>query len=1168
MILDRFRVLPDFSAFEVFARALWQDEAAVMVGSGFSRVCIREKNSATPPLWSNFKTAMATALGYSHGESPDSLRLAQEYKTLHGESGLDELIRRLIPDDQWEPGPLHKQLLEFPWRDVLTTNWDTLLERTKPQTPDRIYSCVRTVQDIAHRSRPRIVKLHGSLPSHKPFIFTEDDYRTFPTKYAPFVNLTQQVMLEHDLCLIGFSGIDPNFLAWSGWIRDTLSVSARRIRLVGVLKLSPASRALLEARNVTPIDLAPLVSDEHHDEQHEKALELFFAALLAAKPLSPYAWDVGPDKFSQSSVAREEDRPTRLEVARAWAEDRRTYPGWLIAPHQVTYRLRYGFPTVQIAVNSADAYLRFSLERIWRHRTSGIWLNLQDMQDADTHFESAERHLSRTEKTDLCASVASEWRRHQKWEEWTRWMARLEVIGSEEAALHHAYERGLRALLNWDDEEILKCANALKSDEPIWMMRRASLLATLFQHREAAELYQASLLRVRQKLLSAPKSAWLISLEGWAAFSHRVSYSALSDDLISFPEDESDQTRMRYIGAKADPWDTISRLERLASERIERNRADSEQWKLSFKSGRFSPSGVMRVNGDDECPFYSLLEIIERTGAPESIANFNVFSSRLETAYRAITDQDESDLLAFFARYRGSQKEILDWIMPRMRVARLSDAAVEHFLSVIPRRINRLAKLQDRRGANDHFAFLLKLLGRVVVRAASTRALEIFAWTINLLASSTHWWGSYSACATVLEGAVDAMEPDERQKAMDLALHMKTPSEAGAQAVEQDWPELFDYFSNEDALKFSISPQSSVRVDSLIGLVRDGAELDRGRALRRLHVLYRAGKLTLDQSAALESAIWVPCIEGEWPRSAQLHQWVFLELPGTERADTLFLEKIVGAVANGQVGHDLLMNLRAGLEKTAAVVPLEMLASCVKSCLAWVPAVTGDGDPISRALSGDQGRDQATGREIGDLLARSLLPRLNIDDLSEDIAHQLKNPDELPHIPSLAATAYQVARLWPTHRSQVFGQIRLAIASRDPIRVYPAYIAMRQFIIDTPTDSDVPREVKEILLHACEQRTQPGLSSTLELLGDMVCKGRLNDDDLDRLTLALPQMLKEYRYDQNNLEVPSMADLPAVRRGVHRLSKLLLDHHAGLEDLKSELDNDPLPEVRLASRMD
>lgn len=74
--------------------------------------------------------------------------------------------------------------------------------------------------------------------------------------------------------------------------------------------------------------------------------------------------------------------------------------------------------------------------------------------------------------------------------------------------------------------------------------------------------------------------------------------------------------------------------------------------------------GSWHVTGDDECLFYGLLELIERTGAPEHISNFNVFSSRLVTAYRAIADHDEGDLLALFARYRGSDKSALDWIMP------------------------------------------------------------------------------------------------------------------------------------------------------------------------------------------------------------------------------------------------------------------------------------------------------------------------------------------------------------------------------------------------------------------------------------------------------------------------------------------------------------------------
>ena len=70
--LDRFRSLPDFPAFEAFSHALWNDEAAAMVGAGFSRACNREKNSPTPPLWSDFKKQMAIALGSDHTDGLDA----------------------------------------------------------------------------------------------------------------------------------------------------------------------------------------------------------------------------------------------------------------------------------------------------------------------------------------------------------------------------------------------------------------------------------------------------------------------------------------------------------------------------------------------------------------------------------------------------------------------------------------------------------------------------------------------------------------------------------------------------------------------------------------------------------------------------------------------------------------------------------------------------------------------------------------------------------------------------------------------------------------------------------------------------------------------------------------------------------------------------------------
>jgi hypothetical protein len=52
--------------------------------------------------------------------------LAEEYRTFYGQAALDDFVRDHIRDEGWAPSSVHKSLLELPWSDVLTTNYDTL----------------------------------------------------------------------------------------------------------------------------------------------------------------------------------------------------------------------------------------------------------------------------------------------------------------------------------------------------------------------------------------------------------------------------------------------------------------------------------------------------------------------------------------------------------------------------------------------------------------------------------------------------------------------------------------------------------------------------------------------------------------------------------------------------------------------------------------------------------------------------------------------------------------------------------------------------------------------------------------------------------------------------------------------------------------------------------
>ena len=374
---------PDQTYIDHLREALWRRSvsyAAVMVGAGFSLNAIPIQSGLfRMPTWGNLVERLVDDLYPPHdpgakvyrnralkdaSATSGMLRLAEEHATAFGRDYLDKRLLEFVPDLSFEPGPLHELLLSLPWRDVFTTNWDTLLERCARRLPERDYETIGTPSDISRSGQPRIVKLHGSFPHTRPFIASEEDYRTYPERLGPFVNMVRQTAMECILCLVGFSGSDPNFLAWTGWVRDQLGPYQPHIYLASLEGHSSAQRQLLEKRGIRLIDLDRL-SGLHRiptEAMHAAALEWFLKNLMAGRPSTePLDW---PDPSRGPAAAGHPDLPpippgssprfpgqpgiisyedqnasSAIRSASLWREAREAYPGWLIAPKEVRRRI-------------------------------------------------------------------------------------------------------------------------------------------------------------------------------------------------------------------------------------------------------------------------------------------------------------------------------------------------------------------------------------------------------------------------------------------------------------------------------------------------------------------------------------------------------------------------------------------------------------------------------------------------------------------------------------------------------------------------------------------------------------------------------------------------------------------------------------------------------------
>ena len=306
-----------------------------------------------------------------------------------------------------------------------------------------------TQEALVGSFRPRIVKLHGSFPDRRPFIITKEDYRSYPRTHAAFVNTVQQSVMECSLCLLGFGGNDPNFLAWTGWVHDNLGETAPPIYLVGVLDLNSRSRTILERRRVVPIDLGPAFpagNFTNSNARHRTANEWFLLNLGIGEP-DPVLW---PQEHQRETSAFRQfsnwDIPLLVtRSARAGdpllADLIKTlegYPGWLSYPQDKSHQLDRLIGAYADAINAALAPSPNELDdQARRDAAFGAWTAVMTIQELrgtplpsphltalgavlDAHPEGSDRWYR------LALQLMTTLRWTERWAEHEEWQARLE----------------------------------------------------------------------------------------------------------------------------------------------------------------------------------------------------------------------------------------------------------------------------------------------------------------------------------------------------------------------------------------------------------------------------------------------------------------------------------------------------------------------------------------------------------------------------------------------------------------------------------------------------------------------------------------------------------------------------------------------------------------------
>ena len=147
----------------------------------------------------------------------------------NSESISSQLELERIPDTKNEIG---KIVWDIEFNETRTKD----IEKELIDIQKAIIECINVVTHSSQLSIKRnknIIKVHGTLrkdnehfgfdnDTRKHYIIAKEDYETYPQEHEAFTQLMRISLLQESYCLIGFSGMDPNFIEWIKWVRDIL----------------------------------------------------------------------------------------------------------------------------------------------------------------------------------------------------------------------------------------------------------------------------------------------------------------------------------------------------------------------------------------------------------------------------------------------------------------------------------------------------------------------------------------------------------------------------------------------------------------------------------------------------------------------------------------------------------------------------------------------------------------------------------------------------------------------------------------------------------------------------------------------------------------------------------------------------------------------------------
>jgi hypothetical protein len=903
------------------AKRLFSNHASVMIGAGFSKNAEVPGNKREFPLWKQLGDLFFEKI---HGRLPTEnekaylnvLKLADEVEAEFDRPTLNNLIRTLIPDEELPPSVLHEKLLQLPWTDIFTTNYDTLLERTAKKLHKYEYQTIVNQDDLIWSTKPRIIKLHGSFPSERPFIITEEDYRTNPQKFAPFINTVQQSLLENTLCLIGFSGDDPNFRNWIGWIKDNLGKNnAPKIYLIGVLPLSIGERRLLEERNIVPVDLSCF------SPNHFEALSNFLDHLLSLGKNNSNTW---PCVHRINFYDFFDGFQTRIKDAiKSWQKERFDYPGWFIAPQKIRSALwictEYSFLyNIKKVDKPLDIYILYEFN--WRrekclHPIFTEWLPAYrgtidkynpfpkqikiDNAITPQGNDSIDWPIVSSYWVELLLSLLNYYRIQENGDEWNIIAGRLKIITeflSEENLARFHYEKCLFKLFDLDIAGVKSELNNWNTNSMLsyWNIKKAGLLAETGMIMEAESILELYLRNLKNYLNMSPviNNYYLLSQEAYAlqVLDYVKNFIRINQGNYSLYIDERKEysKRLNILAEfNCDPWEELSYFE--TELRYKHSPFKEKEISDDFAIGE--PKITRHFGGDDyaiKC--CSFLKYIEEIGMPFRLSCITFAQNSANSSIKQVSSY--SFAYSLIALIRTGESGFVDSLLDRKMLSNLDqesiDKLTDKLLLILEKLDIEFKKINAFYTANLALSMALvlpKILSRICHKCSYDQKIKILNILLHIYNSKCI--NLYDCISDLTENLLKSFYEKEKIELLQTFLEFPILRDT----ERKKYLDPFFCFNIKDIAKHRVAEIDNSKIDYLLGLLSNSDEL-REKSFTRLVVLWRYKLMSEVQIKEFSKKVWEKTRNDGFPDKLEHYKNVdFLWFPHPQDIDPCRLFK-------------------------------------------------------------------------------------------------------------------------------------------------------------------------------------------------------------------------------------------------------------------------------------